>query len=298
MKTSRRKLCLDARGRAAAAAQLACLLEVGVHKPGNVSPRLGFRDTVYTDFVLSALLVGPAFREAPEIGVGPAIFRAVQDTRRVVSSNTNLGLILLLTPLVVAATEGRSLRESLERVLADLSVEDTRWTYRAIRQAQPGGLGSVSRYDAFRETPCVSLREVMKEARDRDTIAAEYAEGYPITFEIGYPAMREAWHEGTALEDVVLLGFLALLAQVPDTLIARKKDGAAAIEVSRRAAEVLRRGGPLAPRGRAELERLDRDLRDPANSLNPGTTADLLGASLFVLLTEGGLLEEFEQAAL
>jgi triphosphoribosyl-dephospho-CoA synthase len=38
--------------------------------------------------------------------------------------------------------------------------------------------------------------------------------------------------------------------------------------------------------GRKALERFDESLRDPGNTLNPGTTADLVTATLFVALVE------------
>ena len=44
--------------------------------------------------------------------------------------------------------------------------------------------------------------------------------------------------------------------------------------------------------GRAGLRALTRELGDEAHALNPGTTADLVAASLFVVLTEGGMLAD------
>ncbi len=89
-----------------------------------------------------------------------------------------------------------------------------------------------------------------------------------------------------------MTAFLTILAAVPDTLIARKNGKAVAEDVSRRAAGVLSSGGGTSPRGRARLDQLARDLGDEAHRLNPGTTADLVAASLFVFLTEGGLLAD------
>jgi triphosphoribosyl-dephospho-CoA synthase len=74
------------------------------------------------------------------------------------------------------------------------------------------------------------------------------------------------------------------LSRVPDTLIARKRDFDTAHRISLRAAEVLSLGGVFAPRGRAALAEFDRELRDPGHTLNPGTTADLTAASVFLSL--------------
>ena len=42
-----------------------------------------------------------------------------------------------------------------------------------------------------------------------------------------------------------------------------------------------------------EEQAFDRAIRDPEHRFNPGTTADLIAASLFVFLTEGDGLEIF-----
>jgi triphosphoribosyl-dephospho-CoA synthetase len=47
-------------------------------------------------------------------------------------------------------------------------------------------------------------------------------------------------------------------------------------------------GGTGTPEGRAALAALDAELRDPRNTRNPGTTADLTCAALFVVILEGG----------
>ena len=73
-----------------------------------------------------------------------------------------------------------------------------------------------------------------------------------------------------------------------DTHIARKLGPEAAEAVSRQAREVMAAGGVRQPAGRKALARLDADLRDPTNSRNPGTTADLTCAALFVVILEGG----------
>jgi triphosphoribosyl-dephospho-CoA synthase len=80
--------------------------------------------------------------------------------------------------------------------------------------------------------------------------------------------------------------FLRLLAAVPDTLIARKRGLAAAERVSAGAARVVATGGA---RAGAALEAFDASLREDGNALNPGTTADLVTAVLFVALLEGVL---------
>ena len=277
------------------AAQLACLFEVSVEKPGNVSPRGRFADARFEDFAASAVAIGPALADAGRATVGKTIARAAADTRRLVATNTNLGMILMLAPLARAAARvdaGGDLRAALGRVLAELTVQDARLAYAAIRAAAPAGMGEVARHDVGEDEVTVTLREAMDAARERDSIAREYVTDYAITFTLGAPALRRSWLDGAAFSDAVLTSFLTILAEVPDTLIARKNGTRAAEDVSRRAARVLAAGGVLSERGRASIAELARELGDEAHALNPGTTADLVAASLFVFLTEGGMLAD------
>jgi triphosphoribosyl-dephospho-CoA synthetase len=47
-------------------------------------------------------------------------------------------------------------------------------------------------------------------------------------------------------------------------------------------------GGVRSDAGRLSIEDMDRRLRDPRNAANPGTTADLTAAAIFVVLLDGG----------
>ena len=273
----------------AAAAQLACLLEASAPKPGNVSPFTSFRDTTYEDFLASAAAIGPAFALADERSLGATIRTAVEATVRWAPSNTNLGLVLLLAPLARAALRPGlgALRNQLAATLADTSVADTRDAYMAIRSAAPGGLGRANEQDVA-GTPTISLRDAMVLARDRDAIAHEYATDFETTFAIGAPALRRARSDGLAWRDAIVEAYLTLLAASPDTHIARKLGTDAAVTVQRRARVVLDAGGIRTTAGQDASAALDRELRDEANTLNPGATADLTGAAIYVVLLEGG----------
>ena len=267
----------------ALAAQMACVREVCAPKPGNVNRLHDFADTRFEDFVLSAVAIGPAMLEADRHGVGQLIWQAVRDTRQLVQSNTNLGIVLLLAPLAKACRSSGDVRHGLRRILAALTVEDARHTYAAIRMAQPGGMGQTSEADVAEE-PSITLRQAMDLAQGRDSIAREYITDFAITFEIGYPALREAWPMAGQPANAIVQCYLTLLAHVPDTLIARKRGTETAAEVSRWAAETLAMGGALTPQGQQALADLDRRLRDERHTLNPGTTADLTTAALFLYL--------------
>jgi triphosphoribosyl-dephospho-CoA synthase len=272
----------------AAAGQLACLVEAGAPKPGNVSPGRHFRDTRYEDFVASAVAIGPALAAAGRQSLGSTILHAVTATDQWTTSNTNLGIILLLSPLARAAlhSEG-ALRDGVREVLASTTVADAAEVYEAIRRTRPGGLGSSAREDVS-ATPTVPLRDAMALAADRDSVAREYATDFATTLDVGVPALRAARSAGLGWSEATVETFLRLLATRPDTLIARKLGGAAAATVSRRAREVEDAGGVRTEAGREALEEFDDELRSPNNAYNPGTTADLTCAALFVVILEDG----------
>jgi triphosphoribosyl-dephospho-CoA synthase len=89
------------------------------------------------------------------------------------------------------------------------------------------------------------------------------------------------------VEAAVIHCQLAWLVAFPDSLISRKCGPAVAADVQQRATAVVAAGGLETAEGRAAGVALDRHLRSDGNRLNPGTTADLVTACLFVALREG-----------
>ncbi len=262
---------------------MACLLEVSAEKPGNVTPSHDFPDMTFADMVRSALALAPVFatERVRADGVGTLIADAVRATRAVAASNTNLGIVLLFAPLARAAvnrTGAESLRDAVRRELAALDVADAAAAFAAIVSAQPGGLGDAAEHDV-REPARITLREAMAAAADRDSIASEYASGYTIVFESGLPLLTDALSSGARTLDAIVSLHVGLLAAHPDTLIARKAGADAAQAVSRTAEAV--RGGSRT------LEQFDADLRRDGRRLNPGTTADLVAATLLAAQLTG-----------
>ena len=264
----------------AGAAQLACVLEVGAEKPGNITPSHDFHDTSYEDMLRSAIAVGPELARAGERRVGETVLAVVEASRRAVPANTNLGIALLLAPLARAALEGGPLRARLGATLRALDVADARAAYAAIRLSGAGGLHERVEQDV-RSEPTVGLREAMASAAERDSIASEYVTDFALTFDTGVPALAAALDDGLAVREAIVELHLRLLAHTPDSLIARKAGADVAAQVSAGAREVLA--------GRRTLQSFDASLRATGNRLNPGTTADLVTATVFVALVEGML---------
>ena len=252
----------------AGAAQLACVLEASAEKPGNITPRHDFADTSYEDMLRSAIALGPELGRAAERGVGDTVLAAVRATRRVAGANTNLGIALLLAPLARAALLGGPLRERAEEVLGALTLDDARAAYAAIRIAGAGGLDEPVEHDV-RAAPTLALREAMATAADRDSVAAEYATGYAVTFELGLPALAGALDDGLGPRAATVELYLRLLAAVPDTLIARKRGRPAAERVSAGAAGSWPPAASAATRGRRPCRRSTRRCGGTATRSTP-----------------------------
>ena len=254
-------------------AQLACVLEASARKPGNVTRFRDFEDLSYLDFILSAAAIAPVLQRASQLGVGPAVLEATKATRRFVTTNSNLGMVLLLTPL--AATPGdQPIQDGIEKVLDGLTIADAKAAFEAIRLANPGGLGEAPDQDV-RGEPTKPLRQVMELAADRDLIARQYANGFREVFEIGLPELASR-----PLEDAIIRCHLRLMSVCVDSQIARKCGPGMAEEARRRAAEVV--AGDA-----GAIARFDAWLRQDGHCRNPGSTADLVAACLFIALREG-----------
>lgn len=276
------------------AIKFACELEVAALKPGNVSSYRAGHGMTVDDFLASAEAIAGPLSER-DSSIGERIFNSVAATRGGVACNTNLGIILLFAPIAHAALfpdREKRLKVRVQRHLAALDLMDAELAFRAICVASPGGLGNVARHDV-RHPAEVTLLHAMKEAKARDLVARQYANGYRDIFDIGLRTARSALARWHSPEWMAVAVYLAYLARFPDSLVARKYGLAAAREVSAKAqifaAKLLTEPRPenMVP---ALLE-WDEDLKK--TGLNPGTSADLTAATLFAMKVQEKLLGEF-----
>jgi triphosphoribosyl-dephospho-CoA synthase len=275
---------------AGAAATLACIYEATARKPGNVHPGASFDETTnYAAFVASAVVIGPVLERAAEVGVGESVLHAVRATRRAASTNTNLGTILLLAPLS-AVGAGTGLAEGVCGVLGQLGANDTRAVYEAIRLARAGGLGRTAEADVCTEPPAnLALVDAMRLAADRDLVARQYTNNFSDVMAGPATWIENALSHDRQLERAIVQAHVRQMAAAPDSLIQRKCGPEVANEARRRAAGVLESGPPGEAAYRESLDEFDRWLRADGHRRNPGTSADLIAAGLFVLLREGRL---------
>jgi triphosphoribosyl-dephospho-CoA synthase len=272
-----------------AAATLACLYEATAPKPGNVYPGADFDDVTYADFVASAVVIGPILERTLTNGVGQTVLDAVRATRNTVGTNTNLGTLLLLVPLA-AVPPDTTLAEGIGNVLRRLHGDDTRQVYEAIRVSNAGGLGRAEHADVFSDVPAdLKLVDAMQLAADRDSVAQQYTNDFSDIFDGTSVWIADGLARGWPLSAAIVHAHVRQLAARPDSLIQRKCGPQVARQASERAITVLHSGSPGNAAYALALSEFDAWLRADSHRRNPGTTADLVAAGLFVLLREGRL---------
>lgn len=266
-----------------AAVRHACKLDVNAVKPGNVSIDAPGHGMSAAEFLASAEAIAEPIT-APGLTVGERIYCAIEATQQAVNCNTNLGIVLLLAPLIQTAesiADGTSLERELDTVLSCLTVTDADWAYRAIRLAKPGGMGATDQHD-IADSPTVTLYHAMQEAADRDQIARLYSTGYRALFQRALPVWRQALERWGSKEWAATAVFLNTLASEPDSLITRKFGSAESGQVSLTAKSLWRsleaQRDPIALQ--SELMVWDVELK--SKGLNPGTTADMTVATIFL----------------
>ncbi|MCH2370621.1 MAG: triphosphoribosyl-dephospho-CoA synthase [Pirellulales bacterium] len=264
---------------------LACMLEVSAPKPGNVHRGADFEDLTFYDFIQSAVAIGSVFERHQVLSLGQLVFAAVEATRSVVSTNTNLGLILLMAPLAKAGTPDS---EGVRAVLTELQPEDAELVYLAINSSKAGGLGDVVEMDVAERAP-KSLLAAMEHASERDFIAAQYVNGFDDILSVAAPKLYQNQQAGLSQIDAIVRTHVELMSLYPDTLIARKCGDEVARESASRAGFVLEQVSNGEDEYLVALADFDFWLRADQHRRNPGPTADIIGAALLIGLMEGWL---------
>ncbi|WP_336343940.1 triphosphoribosyl-dephospho-CoA synthase [Halalkalicoccus ordinarius] len=281
----------SARTRTAAQnAELALLLEVaGTPKPGNVDRRRDLSDLRFEQFLAGAVGAGEGLRDA-EAGdpIGEAFERAVGGMAAGHGQNTQFGALLLLVPLVRAAIEdgGTLSPEGVRRVVEATTVEDAAAFYRAFEYCEvfvddpPEDAADLDVRRGSEAVPALERRgltllDVMRLSEAEDDVAREWTGG----FERSFRAAELITESEGPLSDRGARAFLDLLAERPDTLVAKKHGERVAEGAMERAKRTRDAGDPDAIEALAEAF--------VEEGINPGTTADIVAAGLFVALERG-----------
>ncbi|MEF8775241.1 MAG: triphosphoribosyl-dephospho-CoA synthase [Haloarculaceae archaeon] len=278
-------------------AQLALLLEVtGTPKPGNVDRDHDYPDLRFEHFVAGAVRAGPGLEALASGGpLGDGFELAVAGMSGQSGGNTQFGALLALSPLLgaVAAdhrdpdgagTTDRLDPADVEATVAETTVDDAVAFYRAFDhvdvavgdpppdvEAPDVRLGGDA--ESRLRTRDMALADVMAESAEVDGVAAEWTGGFPRTFD----AADGLLDRSGPIADRVASVYLDLLAEEVDTFVLGQHGRETAEEVRDRAAAA--RVGAVDPAALAD-EFVQREI-------NPGTTADLTTAAVFVALQNG-----------
>ncbi|ATZ60830.2 MAG: triphosphoribosyl-dephospho-CoA synthase [Methanosarcinales archaeon Met12] len=271
-------------------AQIAMLLEVSATpKPGNVDRDHDFADLRYEHFLASAIGVGHVFERAAvnDNKVGSLIREAVEESAKWNGGrNTHFGTFLLLVPLIVAAGKGDV--RAVNDVVRNTTVEDAIELYKAFKcvdvyleDIDDLNVKDATSVDEIRRRG-LTLYDIIQISAEHDGIAQEWVRDFSRTL-AGARMLAEKAKE-MSMNDAIVHSYLALLAERPDTLVQKKFGSSVAEEVGRKASAVLKE------RNIDAIRRFDDELI--RRKINPGTTADIVAASLFV-----HLLEEYDEIA-
>jgi triphosphoribosyl-dephospho-CoA synthase len=261
--------------------QEACIEELQALKPGNVHIFADGHGMQVTDFIKSA--EASAFHiSKSDVSVGERIANAVKATYAAVGMNTNLGIILLCAPLIHAAKEACLTQENLQHTLGQLTVQDAQLVAKAIVLANPAGLNSADAHDV-RDTPQVTLLEMMRSAQDVDRVAWQYAHQFGDIFDSGLSYYQEAMGQWQNTMWAATWIYINFLCQHLDTHVTRKHGEALAHILQNEArdikSQILSASHPK--HIKKTLYQWDASLK--ARKINPGTSADLTVATLLVV---------------
>lgn len=240
---------------------------------------------------------------AGPVGIGRAFEEAVRGMSEQSGGNTQFGALLVLAPLVRAAGTGDCTPERAAAVVSETTVEDTVAFYRAFEHVdvfvgdppQDAPDLDVRRgsdaIDDVRDR-AITLGDLMARSAHRDGVAREWTNDFERVFDAGTAIAEDSFVDDpseTAIRPVTdraADAFLDLLAREPDTLVAEQHGSTIAEDVTDRAAD-LRADGVTVATDRAAIASFAEELVE--RGVNPGTTADLTAAALFVALEHHGV---------
>jgi len=287
--------------------EMATLFEVSAYpKPGNVHRTYDFEDMAYEDFLISSVCIrghieqvaNKAFKYYPtllsNIKLGENILGSVEDTNKLVNTNTNLGISLLFMPIAAAtAMLGDDSIESLPNLvdilMRNTQVDDAIAFVKAIILSKAGGMDNkVSKYNVNNSntidelmTNNINLYDLLELSSKYDLLSYELTNKLPVIFKIGFPTYANLFDE-YSLNDAAIETYLTILSKTNDTLITRKYGQDIAEDVSKRAKNILDTTEIESKNRLDALNKFDKYLHE--NRYNPGSTADFTAASIFVTL--------------
>ena len=265
-----------------AAYLFSCKKDIELIKPGNVNLLSPHKDTKAQDYLDSATLSSKELFNQNH-SLGKRILESVKVTRSQVNVNTNLGIILLCAPVIQSYIDFNALdlRDCIKKTLSATSVKDTHDLCAAINISSPGGLGDSDMYDTA-SYPNISIKQIMDYSKEYDRISYQYSHNFTDIFDFIIPKLEFLNQRYESLDISLSLLFIEILAKIPDSHISRKFGDKIAKKTSNNAYDLLKiLNREYDPDYLAKaLNNLDYEYKK--KGINPGTTADLLVASLMI----------------
>ena len=262
-----------------------CDTEMKSLKPGNVHQFSKSKDMSVNDFLKSSLLISKTLTKDNR-SLGKKILSSVNKIKINIKSNTNLGIILMLAPIVVIVlNEGiinkKILLKKIKNLIKTLSVKNSIPIFKAISLISPGGLGTSKKYDV-NELPKIKLYKAMKFARKKDLIARQYCNGFKEVNDVGIPAYKKFYKKWGRVNWALTGVYLTFLKKYNDSHVTRKygRDIAENLRKEAKKYYLLIKSKENLSKIKEKLLVFDKKLK--TKGINPGTTADLTVATLFL----------------
>ena len=253
-------------------------------KPGNVHKYSPGHDMSVEDFLKSSLIISKCLTNN-NLYFGEKIFNCVKEIKLKIKQNTNLGIILLLSPLVeVILNHGiiskKELLKKTKKLIRKQNIKNSTPIFKAISLASPGGLGLSKKYDV-NKLPKTNIFKAMKYSEKKDFISRQYSNGYKDIFNIGLPAYEKYLRKWKNINWALTGVYLTFLKSFNDTHIIRKKGIKIAQNVKKEAKKYYKYTNNVKNLDKIKKKLLIFDKKLKSNGINPGTSADLTVATLF-----------------
>ena len=262
-----------------------CDTEIKSLKPGNVHKYSEGHGMGIKDFLKSSLIISECLTKN-NLDLGKKILVSVSEIQNKIKKNTNLGIILMLSPIAtIVQKEGVISKEELLKKIKSLikkqNIKNSIPIFKAISLTSPGGLGFSKKYDV-NEPSNTNLYKAMEFAKEKDLIARQYCNGFEDIYKIGIPAYKIFYNKWGKVDWALTGVYLTFLKKFNDSHIVRNKGNKIATSIKKEAKKYyfFLKNNKSLTKIKKKLLVFDKKLK--SNGINPGTTADLTVATLLL----------------
>ncbi|HJJ55845.1 MAG TPA: triphosphoribosyl-dephospho-CoA synthase [Methanocorpusculum sp.] len=257
-------------------AQFSMLLEVTARcKPGNIDRDHDYKNTRLEHFLASSVRVRSVFSEVEQqkLNIGEAILKSVACTNNHSGGNTHFGSFILLIPLILAGNIYNA-----KNIVRQTTVEDAINFYKAFNLTEvrmyPSDPMDVNNPESIQKLidDNITMYDIMEYSAPHDMVAREWTNNFELT-NIASKILLNG-HNG--IEDIPKM-YMYLLANYPDTFIAKKFDDTTANMIMQKAKLVLD--------GSMNISLFDEECL--SKGINPGSIADICVSGIYCALMEG-----------